>query len=51
MEQRVFSGHKFVKVGEFVKSESPLQITYEGKPSVVSVELRLFQEDFRKIGR
>lgn len=50
MEQRVFSGHKFVKVGEFVKSETPLQITFEGKPSVVSVELKLYQEDFRKIG-
>ena len=50
MECTEFSGHRFIKVGEFVKSENPLQIKFDGHDAIISVELALYREEFKKIG-
>ena len=45
-----FCEYNFVHVGDFVRSDIPLEITFEGKPDKVTVDLELMNDRFRNIG-
>lgn len=43
-------GFEFVEVGEFYINEKPLNVTYDGKPDIVSVSLKLVNDEIKKVG-
>jgi hypothetical protein len=45
-----FCEYIFIHVRNFVRSDTPLEITFDGKPNVITVDLNLLNENFRNIG-
>lgn len=48
LNYKTVNGFKFVKVGDFYINQEPKNITYRGKPEIITVSLKFTNELFRQ---
>lgn len=49
-EEKKVAGFTFIRIGDFYHNETPIIVKYKGKETPITLSLKLFNDEFKKIG-